>query len=250
MLDELEFVFRNVVNAEPSHIRFVSRDHQSEELCLKAVSHDGLLIRDIWIKNRTRRVCLEAINQNPEAIRYVPVYTEGYVELCAGIINAPVNLAIAWDEAVTLDIIRVAPSVFEIIPDAFKTDEICMAAIREDGSLFKFLPDSKKSYNLLYEIVKTDGNLIAEVDALIRDKNMIMCALRNNALAIQHLLDSEVTSDMCDIVMRSNPNALAMIPFEHRTIERCVAAVRYDNDLVDAVPKEVVVNLMLNFSDA
>ena len=43
--------------------------NQKEEICLKAVEEDGLLIR--FVKTKTDSICMAAIKQNPWALNYI-----------------------------------------------------------------------------------------------------------------------------------------------------------------------------------
>lgn len=49
-------------------VKLENADPQTEEMCLSAVNEFGTLLQ--YVKNKTPEICVAALKQDPEAIRY------------------------------------------------------------------------------------------------------------------------------------------------------------------------------------
>jgi hypothetical protein len=57
---------------------------QTEDICLEAVSEDGLNLK--YVLQQTDKICLAAIKQNPKAIKFVHPHAMSHVVQLAGIV--------------------------------------------------------------------------------------------------------------------------------------------------------------------
>lgn len=64
----IKTLYIEAIKAHPSTIRFLQ--YQPTDLCLLAVTHDGLALE--YIKNKTPEIIMAALKQNVNAIKYVP----------------------------------------------------------------------------------------------------------------------------------------------------------------------------------
>lgn len=88
---------------------------------LMRVEKDGLALEDIEHNRQTFELCLAAIRQNPEALRYVCYHDkEEYAALCL--------------EAVVL-----SGSALRFVPESRQTEQICATAVASDPAAIEFV---------------------------------------------------------------------------------------------------------------
>ena len=74
------------IKTKMSDRAIVSEKLKAAELCLKAVKHDGMMLRLVPRKFKTTEICLEAIKQNGKALAYVPEKHKT-IDLCTKAMN-------------------------------------------------------------------------------------------------------------------------------------------------------------------
>ena len=101
---------------EPQNLQYIR--NQTHEMCLNAVSYDGLLLQ--YVQNQTTDICLAAIQQNPDALSHVHTQT------------APLCLAAVQRDGLVLRYVK------------YQTPEICLAAVRQDGYALAYVRQQTK----------------------------------------------------------------------------------------------------------
>lgn len=140
------------IKHNPSYIQNVQ--NQDEEMCIEAVSRNGLTL--FFVQDKTPDVCQTAVLENPHALNFVddPPY-----ELC--------KLAISEDG---LCIQFVERDTFKKFSDE-QTNNLCITAVKQNGGALKFIPIEYHTGEVCMEAIKNDPTMLKEING----QNEEMC---------------------------------------------------------------------------
>lgn len=98
--------------------------HPSEDMCIEAVSDDGLVL--YFVEVQTDAICHAAVKNNPEALQYVFHQSELLAKVA----------------------VRKNGLMLELVSDEFKTREVCLEAVKENGMALEFVPKKLKDFEM------------------------------------------------------------------------------------------------------
>jgi len=130
--------------------KYMNREKQTNELCLKAVKLDGYNLK--YVNNKTEEICLEAVKNVGRSLKYVPTiyYTENIL------FEAINNYALA----------------IKYIPERYQIEEMHLKVVKTDGLLLCHVPDKYKTENVCTEALKNNIEAIKYVCNMSEDKIM------------------------------------------------------------------------------
>lgn len=139
---------------------------QTLEICLEAVKNKGNAIRYVNSEFLTNVVCMEAIKSNPYAIRY--------------------------------------------IDDKLKTFEICDLAVTSNGWTLKYIPNTIKKYDeLCKKAVEFRSNVLKDIGEKYQTKKMCIDAVKNFGPALRYVKNKDL--EICYEAVKQSPLAIKYV---------------------------------------
>lgn len=230
-----------VLNTNSSYIKYL--DIQPEEICSKLVNNNGLMLEHIKPENQTLKLCQDAVNNTPAAIKYAHVQSE---EMCENIVfSAPYT--IKWCNIITNNMIEMIIDKHPGLLNTINMNEITMEQqfmiLKTNSSLFEKISDP--SNNIILFVLSINGLLLKHI--LFQTQEIVMTALYNNLNAIMfakyqntmirdyvinkncllfpHITDNLLTSKICAMGVQQNCHLLEFVPMDLQTEVMCLQAV-------------------------
>ena len=125
------------------------------------------------------------------------------------------------------------------IPDDFRTEEICLAAVQEEGNELEFVPDKLKTEEICFEAVKKRSMALEFVPDKLKTEEICLEAVQKNAFALQYIPDKLKTMKICLAAVQQNGRALFHVPDKLKTAEIFLAAVQENGDVIQDVPDKL-----------
>ena len=130
----------------------------------------------------------------------------------------------------------------EDIPKKFITEEICLAAIKNENGdrVLQFVPEIFKTPKICLNSVKGDGYNLKYVPDELKTQEMCLVAAENSNWPVLEFMPKHLlTPEICIATVKNNI-LLGAIPEELRTLEVCLAAYKNHPDSAKKfIPKEL-----------
>lgn len=118
--------YLNSLKLDPNNFLHIPKNIQDDKLSLKAVSKNGIMIKNV--SNKTKEICMEAYNNNVDSIKWIPKeYTTKEM----------------WQKALEKDLHN-----YIMMPDEYKDEKIILSIIARDGRYLKWTPQEKMTSTL------------------------------------------------------------------------------------------------------
>ena len=115
----------------------------------KALKKNGMLLKSIPAKERTKEQCIIAVHQNPKALKLVP-YRLQSESLCKYALKkdpSVINLISAkiMSEKLCLFVVKQDGSLLNKIDSKYKTEKVCRAALMSSIKALQYVPKNLKA---------------------------------------------------------------------------------------------------------
>jgi hypothetical protein len=213
--NNLKFVPKNIINKEICKlscmknglsIKFVPKNIINEEICKYAVQNIGNTLEYVPKNMINKEICKLAVQQNGLSIKFVPL----------NIINKEIcKLAViqnGWALEYILNIINK-----KLIHKDLLDEEICKLAVENNPySINAIKEDIILLTDISIYLVSQNGKMIKYFK--YKNKDIIVCAVKNKGIALKYLTRSEITLDICKLAIKQTKDALIYVPNEFRVL--------------------------------
>jgi hypothetical protein len=198
----------------------------------------------------TKELCLEALRRDAFALEYVPPHlvTE---ELCIEAVKECGDVLVDYIPAsfktwkVYLEAAKSGLGFLNIdsIPQQFRTEALCLAAIENSGYALESVPDKLKSkmplaLELCEMAVKKQGKAIKYVKAAFLSSELCRVAVNQNGDAILGSPKRLRTAELWESAIGKSGYMLKYLPAELMTAELCRRALENCGYALEFVPKK------------
>ena len=231
----------------------------TEAMCAEIVSKDGLAISKV--KHQTPDLCLLAVKQNWEAIRYCKFINKDIITV-AVMSHPRAALYLPKKTEYHFHAINTNPACFLFIQEP--SEEVCCSAIQLDISLLRYIP--ARTHKICFAIVKAridryfnelaEGELFQDIpltEELLIDviqycppsvadipEDMWSASLASKALDIHtrcvaFIPHKLLTAEMCDKVMKSGAKHLYSYAINKASKELVIKMINQDGSLIELI---------------
>ena len=223
-------VAREIFALEPELFYNLPDHAKNEEMCRRAVGHDGSYLQYVPEKWKTPELCMEAIRRSPYAIAHLPESMKSPDLYMSLVRENPQNLKGVPREARTPEMSREA---FERTYGKDKTDFSVISALSDPAlvlQVFREQDDPQKIHRLM-SILHLNRRLVTEEVALE--------AVRKDAGVLYDIPRTAITPLVADTAVRGDPRMIQWVPRELRTADLCLYAEAAHPELRVYVPDEI-----------
>ena len=223
-------VAREIFALEPELFYNLPDHAKNEEMCRRAVGHDGSYLQYVPEKWKTPELCMEAIRRSPYAIAHLPESMKSPDLYMSLVRENPQNLKGVPREARTPEMSREA---FERTYGKDKTDFSVISALSDSAlvlQVFREQDDPQKIHRLM-SILHLNRRLVTEEVALE--------AVRKDAGVLYDIPSTAITPLVADTAVRGDPRMIQWVPRELRTADLCLYAEAAHPELRVYVPDEI-----------
>lgn len=239
--------------------------YKTSEFYFDLCFYCGSRLKSIPRKDITVKMCLAAINNQPNSFAFVP---KEFItkELCFAYVN---NDDVYWkwipnefiteelylhaarhngyyirdvpDEFITpelcLHVVQNCGRYIKDIPIEFITPELCLHAILQQGDSIIYIPEEFKTFDLCMHVVKTGNNLEFIPEDIINSE-ICMHAIENG-LTKFNFIPNKLLTDEIKLLMYKNYNGpFAEFPFITYTI--CMQACKENPMSINVIPEKFI----------
>lgn len=223
-------VAREIFALEPELFYNLPDHAKNEEMCRRAVGHDGSYLQYVPEKWKTPELCMEAIRRSPYAIAHLPESMKSPDLYMSLVRENPQNLKGVPREARTPEMSREA---FERTYGKDKTDFSVISALSDPALVLQVFreQDDPQQIHRLMSVLHLNRRLVTEEVALE--------AVRKDAGVLYDIPQTAITPLVADTAVRGDPRMLQWVPRELRTADMCLYAEAAHPELRVYVPDEI-----------
>lgn len=223
-------VAREIFALEPELFYNLPDHAKNEEMCRRAVGHDGSYLQYVPEKWKTPELCMEAIRRSPYAIAHLPESMKSPDLYMSLVRENPQNLKGVPREARTPEMSREA---FERTYGKDKTDFSVISALSDPALVLQVLreQDDPQQIHRLMSVLHLNRRLVTEEVALE--------AVRKDAGVLYDIPQTAITPLVADTAVRGDPRMIQWVPRELRTADLCLYAEAAHPELRVYVPDEI-----------
>lgn len=223
-------VAREIFALEPELFYNLPDHAKNEEMCRRAVGHDGSYLQYVPEKWKTPELCMEAIRRSPYAIAHLPESMKSPDLYMSLVRENPQSLKGVPREARTPEMSREA---FERTYGKDKTDFSVISALSDPALVLQvFLEqDDPQQIHRLMSVLHLNRRLVTEEVALE--------AVRKDAGVLYDIPQRAITPLVADTAVRGDPRMIQWVPRELRTADLCLYAEAAHPELRVYVPDEI-----------
>lgn len=223
-------VAREIFALEPELFYNLPDHAKNEEMCRRAVWHDGSYLQYVPEKWKTPELCMEAIRRSPYAIAHLPESMKSPDLYMSLVRENPQNLKGVPREARTPEMSREA---FERTYGKDKTDFSVISALSDPALVLQVFreQDDPQQIHRLMSVLHLNRRLVTEEVALE--------AVRKDAGVLYDIPQRAITPLVADTAVRGDPRMIQWVPRELRTADLCLYAEAAHPELRVYVPDEI-----------
>ena len=223
-------VAREIFALEPELFYNLPDHAKNEEMCRRAVWHDGSYLQYVPEKWKTPELCMEAIRRSPYAIAHLPESMKSPDLYMSLVRENPQNLKGVPREARTPEMSREA---FERTYGKDKTDFSVISALSDPALVLQVFreQDDPQQIHRLMSVLHLNRRLVTEEVALE--------AVRKDAGVLYDIPSTAITPLVADTAVRGDPRMIQWVPRELRTADLCLYAEAAHPELRVYVPDEI-----------
>lgn len=223
-------VAREIFALEPELFYNLPDHAKNEEMCRRAVWHDGSYLQYVPEKWKTPELCMEAIRRSPYAIAHLPESMKSPDLYMSLVRENPQNLKGVPREARTPEMSREA---FERTYGKDKTDFSVISALSDLALVLQVFreQDDPQQIHRLMSVLHLNRRLVTEEVALE--------AVRKDAGVLYDIPQRAITPLVADTAVRGDPRMIQWVPRELRTADLCLYAEAAHPELRVYVPDEI-----------
>jgi len=215
-------------------IQFVPTNMHDKQLCVAAVTNDGLALK--YIENQTKEICMLALKNKPISYKHIKNRTnelyEYLLELDCTFIKE-IQYYIKDDEdfldKMQLYCVRKNGLLLKYLINP--SYEMCLDAIKDNIEALEYIPNNLLTDNLLKYALSLNGLALK----CVKQQTEIMCinAVNNNAMAIKYVDNEFLTEELCITAIKSNYKAFGEII--NPSFELCLMAVKINPKTINYI---------------
>lgn len=223
-------VAREIFALEPELFYNLPDHAKNEEMCRRAVGHDGSYLQYVPEKWKTPELCMEAIRRSPYAIAHLPESMKSPDLYMSLVRENPQNLKGVPREARTPEMSREA---FERTYGKDKTDFSVISALSDSALVLQVFreQDDPQQIHRLMSVLHLNRRLVTEEVALE--------AVRKDAGVLYDIPSTAITPLVADTAVRGDPRMIQWVPRELRTADLCLYTEAAHPELRVYVPDEI-----------
>ncbi len=156
---------------------------------LQKVTTHGFALRKI--KCQTTEICLAAVKNKGNAIRYI----------------TPQNLI---TDEIRMEAVKSNPYAIRYIDDEHKTPELCDLAITGNGWTLKYIPNTIKNYDeLCKKALNYRSNVLEFICEKHQSKRICLDTVKKHGLALKYVKNKDI--EICYEAVKQNPKAIKYV---------------------------------------
>ena len=201
----------------------------TEQDRINIVRKNGLMLQKIV--NQTEKICVAAIEQNPEAIQYVyPECMTDIVKMTA-VTKDSTMLKYIDDQTEELCLIAVTryPNTIQYVSPECMTNTVKMTAVKKDPAMLKYIDD--QTDELCLEAVKQNPKMLQYVNN--QTEEICLKAVSMDGLTLAWAVVQ--SDDICLEAVKQDPYAIEYV--NEKTKEICLKAVQLNGYVVGYIDK-------------
>lgn len=206
---------------------------------MRKVRMNGYELGEIPESERTPEVCMIALEQNPYALKFVPdptldMYLLGLKEDYTILRKIQEKMPEALDADAYMRAVRNNPHCFKDVPDEFKTEAMCLHAVRHHGDGIGYVPKSLATEEMCVEAVRNQAMAINSVYAAhpgLATEEVCFAAVEKDPTVFQYIHRADKTEELCLYAVGRRGMNLTHVPDEMRTQEMDRIALENEPDV-------------------
>lgn len=124
-----------------------------------------------------------------------------------------------------------------LVPVAYRTPEICEAAVKNDSKNILCVPDGVENCQWLWEIAVRDNPVLFEImPNKHKTKSVCEVAVYGSAKNLEHVPQEHMTPELVLSAVRYHPDGISHVPNEFLTKQLCLEAVRVNQNTLRFIP--------------
>lgn len=238
-------------NPTANNLKDIPKSAQTLDLLMKVCAKDGYALRYASKRLITPRLCEVAVNQNGEALAYVPDKVFETVEKygrdedwAIRLFNTALKtdgraLQFIPDELIDENVVKHAIEVesgkdytwyeypIAFVPKKLRTHEINVLSVTCSPFSIRDISDMRKDYAELAQIaVSKNGAAIEYVSKKFLTKDLYITAVNSNSEAIRFLPQEYITKEISEKCLSDNYELFSYIPAQYITENMCIQLVK------------------------
>jgi hypothetical protein len=133
-------------------------------------------------------------------------------------------------------------AALQYVPDQFKTEKLCLQAIRKDVAAIQYIPNSMKTERFYLTVVADNGTAMQYVPDRFKTAELYLFAVENDELAISDVPDQFKTAELYLFAVKNGRLAISDVPDQFKTAELCTTVVLKDYRALQYVPDRIKTN--------
>ena len=214
-----------VIKKTYKYTHYIPEEVFTPEICNIAVNHSWLAIRDIPDKFKTEELyalALERFLEKYNVKKYMPNDIK----------------------EVYHKIIQYNDYVIEIIPEKYRTRELCLKALETNAHTLRYMSDDTKTEELCRNALTKCPCILRFVPDNMK-KKLYQKAVGCFGKALKFIPEGDRTEELCKIALRNNPIALEFVPNHLKTKELCMNVVKENKEMLYYVPDNLLDEMSL-----
>ena len=123
------------------------------------------------------------------------------------------------------------------VPEAQKTEAICLAAVQQDGYTLQYVPEAQKTEALCLAAVQQSGSALRYVPEALKTEAICIAAVQKSSWMLQYVPDAQKTEAMCLAAVQESGGNLEYVPDSLKTEAICLTAVQQSSYAIKYVPE-------------
>lgn len=269
-------IYTEAVKQNPKNIAKIPRDCITAEMANIAILDDGLNIKYVDKKLRTKDMCMDAVENNINAFDYLSE-TELTSDICFEVVkeNARKYFYLIPDRLKVHRIIEIAlqqdgmilqyvknkankrecsiaveqnPLAIEYVPNKFKTPKMCNKASEKDYRTLRYIPTLKQTENMVINSIKNNKIIGQDICIKIESHLVYETLVKKDGMLLKAIPVRNRTVDLCEFAVDNNPYAIRYTK-KNQSESMCLKAVKYDPILLRYVsnPTEEMIHILENY---
>jgi len=209
------------------NLQFVQK--QTAQICLEAVRNFCIAFRFVEPRFLNREICLTAVRGDGDLLAYVPPETDGYAEICMEAVKQyPESVRYVKDhacgnsfEAIYLEAVKKKGNCvnFGTIKDK-RSLNVCKEALKQNPMVFQNFTESEKTPEMCLLAVSLLGSNIRYIEN--QSPEICLAAVRQNGNALKWV--KEQTLELCIEAVKHNRLALNFVKEEFASSQEILLA--------------------------
>ncbi len=141
-------------------------------------------------------------------------------------------------EAEAIDYVKSDGNNLEHVPNEFKSNEVCLAAVQQNGYAIDFVPKDILTEPICLAAIRQNGYSIDYILDDIKTVNMYLSAVQHG-YALEYIPEDKKTYDICLAAVQANGLSLRSVPDEKKKEEICSEAVKNKGAAIYFVPEKM-----------